>query len=364
MKGFRVGQAALAPAGPGHPGRGDPRPCPNARAPAGVREPRRRAAARGPGRQSRRAGRSGASSSDRSSTLCPGSPSTRTIPGVRGPPVGKQLTLEILSRARPVQPGTSRCSCSGAFRQRREDARFRLREWRARLVTQRIAEDVRLARLDRDETALMTTLILDTGLPAPRDVAEAIYARTDGVPLHVEELLGALNGDAMDGGAIHAAVPASLEDATSSASPGCRRRRRRWPAPGPSSVAGSCRRSLPGSWTCRSTRSDEPIQELVDHDVLDGPGCAGCTTFGTSSCAMRSIGRCRPETAAGSTPGRPSSEPGWRAPRGSTLRSTTSKPACMTRRSAPRSAGRGPPSGCRPPGGIRVVSTGGGQHAS
>ena len=35
----------------------------------------------------------------------------------------------------------------------------------------------------------MTTLILGTGLPAPRDVVDAVYARTDGVPLHIEELL-------------------------------------------------------------------------------------------------------------------------------------------------------------------------------
>ena len=114
-----------------------------------------------------------------------------------------ELTLEILSdlarRSREVP-----LLLLGAFRSDEMTRGSALREWRARLVTQRIAEDVRLARLDRDETALMTTLILDTGLPAPRDVAEAIYARTDGVPLHVEELLGALDGEAMDGGAIHA----------------------------------------------------------------------------------------------------------------------------------------------------------------
>ena len=39
----------------------------------------------------------------------------------------------------------------------------------------------------------MTTLLL--GGIRPRDVAEAVHERTDGIPLHVEELLGVV-GDA------------------------------------------------------------------------------------------------------------------------------------------------------------------------
>ena len=90
-----------------------------------------------------------------------------------------------------------------------------LRDWRARLLTQRIAEELRLAPLDATETALVTTLILDTGLPAPRDVAAAVYERTDGIPLHIEELLGALSAEARaDGTAIREAnVPDTIEDA-------------------------------------------------------------------------------------------------------------------------------------------------------
>jgi hypothetical protein len=89
------------------------------------------------------------------------------------------------------------------------------REWRARLIAQRTAEEARLAPLNRDQTALMTTLILDTGLPAPREVVDAVYRRTDGIPLHVEELLGALSEEAKtDGRAIRdATVPDTIEDA-------------------------------------------------------------------------------------------------------------------------------------------------------
>lgn len=89
------------------------------------------------------------------------------------------------------------------------------REWRARLVTQRLAEEIRLGRLSRDETATVTTLLLATGLPAPRDVVDAVYERTNGIPLHIEELLAAVRGsDVSDGRAIlGAAVPDSIEDA-------------------------------------------------------------------------------------------------------------------------------------------------------
>ncbi len=59
------------------------------------------------------------------------------------------------------------------------------REWRARLLTQRIAEELVLERLSAAETAQVVTLMLGTGLPAPRDVAEAVYDRTNGIPLHI-----------------------------------------------------------------------------------------------------------------------------------------------------------------------------------
>lgn len=89
------------------------------------------------------------------------------------------------------------------------------REWRARLLTQRLGQEVRLERLTTGQTALVTTLLLGTGLPASREVAEAVFERTNGIPLHIEELIGALDDDAEpDGRLIHqAAVPSTIEDA-------------------------------------------------------------------------------------------------------------------------------------------------------
>ena len=70
----------------------------------------------------------------------------------------------------------------------------------------------------------VTTLILDTGLPAPRDVAAAVYERTDGIPLHIEELLGGAQREARaDGDRDPRAQTSRTRSRTRSspASPGC-----------------------------------------------------------------------------------------------------------------------------------------------
>jgi DNA-binding CsgD family transcriptional regulator len=89
------------------------------------------------------------------------------------------------------------------------------REWRARLLSQREAEEFRLQPLTLEQTAVATTLILGSELPAPRDVVEAVHERTNGIPLHIEELLGALDDDARtDGHRIREAqVPDTIGDA-------------------------------------------------------------------------------------------------------------------------------------------------------
>ena len=89
------------------------------------------------------------------------------------------------------------------------------REWRARLLSQRDAEEVRLQPLTLEQTAVATTLILGRELPAPRDVVDAIHERTNGIPLHIEELLGALDDEARaDGRRIREAhVPDTIGDA-------------------------------------------------------------------------------------------------------------------------------------------------------
>jgi len=90
-----------------------------------------------------------------------------------------------------------------------------LREWRARLLGQRLAEETRLERFDRVQTDAMVAALTSGASPISRELAEALYARSDGIPLHVEELVGALARAVTPRpyGASEIAVPDTLADA-------------------------------------------------------------------------------------------------------------------------------------------------------
>jgi predicted ATPase len=152
-----------------------------------------------------------------------------------------------------------------------------LREWRARLLTQRLAEEARLAPLTLDQTALMTTLIIANGLPAPREVVAAVYERTDGIPLHIEELLGALGDDTRaDGRAIREAnVPATIEDAVLARFERLSPEGRAVAQAG--AVIGRCfvQDVLAGIMDTSPAELDEPLRELIDQAFLDPPGRRG-----------------------------------------------------------------------------------------
>lgn len=144
------------------------------------------------------------------------------------------------------------------------------REWRARLLTQRLAEEIRLERLSREGTALVTTLLLGTGLPAPREVVDAVHQRTNGIPLHIEELLAALGDDADPDGRLirDTAVPSTIEDAilarASRLSPDAQAVARA------GAVMGRCfvPEVLAGIMDRRLADLDEPLEELVKSSIL------------------------------------------------------------------------------------------------
>lgn len=162
----------------------------------------------------------------------------------------------------------------GGYRSDEAPAGTSLRDWRSRLLTQRIAEEVRLGHLTEAETALVTTLILDTGLPAPREVAAAVYERTDGIPLHIEELLGALSASARANGLAirEATVPDTIEDAVL-ARLGHRSAEAQAVARA-GAVIGRCFNTdvLAGIMDLPVAQVDAPLQELVDNFVLEPPG--------------------------------------------------------------------------------------------
>ena len=144
------------------------------------------------------------------------------------------------------------------------------RDWRARLLTQRRADEIRLDRLSMQDTATMTTLLLGTGLPAPRDVVQAVYERSDGLPLHVEELIAAARGAGpVDASAIRAAdVPDTIEDAVRA------RAARRSPdareVAQAGAVIGRCFMPdvLAGVMDRPLGELEDALQELVDHGFL------------------------------------------------------------------------------------------------
>jgi DNA-binding CsgD family transcriptional regulator len=150
-----------------------------------------------------------------------------------------------------------------------------LRDWRARLLTQRFAEELRLEPLSLDETGALAGQIIGTGGPAHPSVVRALYGRTDGVPLHIEELLGALNVPADSRSILDMAIPETLEDAV------LQRMAQRSPeaqaAARAGSVIGRCfvPEVLAQLMDVEPESLDAPLRELVDHHVLLQPGERG-----------------------------------------------------------------------------------------
>ena len=110
-----------------------------------------------------------------------------------------ELTLDVLGRlGRRVRDLP--VLLVGTYRSDELYPRVPMRAWRARLLTQRHAEEVRPARLSRADTAAMVAAIARADVPGP--VAGAVFERSDGIPLHVEEFL-----------ATHGSLPDTLADA-------------------------------------------------------------------------------------------------------------------------------------------------------
>jgi predicted ATPase/DNA-binding CsgD family transcriptional regulator len=120
-----------------------------------------------------------------------------------------QLSLEVIGRIAGRLAGRSTLMV-GAYRSDELFVSTPMRESRARLLSQRLAEEIRLQRLTRDQTATLTSAVL--GRPAPSQLVTAIYERSDGIPLHVEELLSARAHERV-GDATDVRVPDTLADA-------------------------------------------------------------------------------------------------------------------------------------------------------
>lgn len=101
------------------------------------------------------------------------------------------LTLEVLA-ALADQVGSVPMLVVGTYRSDELYPRVPMRRWRSLLVTQRLAEEARLARLDLAQTATLVASLIGEDAPLPTSTVEVIQRRTDGFPLHIEELVGLL----------------------------------------------------------------------------------------------------------------------------------------------------------------------------
>jgi DNA-binding CsgD family transcriptional regulator len=123
------------------------------------------------------------------------------------------LTLEILE-ALARRLADLPLLVVGTYRSDELYPRIPVRQWRARLLAQRKAEEVRIDRLSPADTATMVNLITAARTPVSSDITSAVHARTDGIPLYVEELLGVLAATGLDAASAVAAadVPDTIEE--------------------------------------------------------------------------------------------------------------------------------------------------------
>ena len=123
------------------------------------------------------------------------------------------LTLEILE-ALARRLAEIPMLVVGTYRSDELYPRIPVRQWRARLLGQRLAEEIRVDRLSPGDVAMMVNLITGADTPVPREVARAIHTRTDGIPLYVEELLGVLAATGLDAASavVTADVPDTIEE--------------------------------------------------------------------------------------------------------------------------------------------------------
>ncbi|NYJ08411.1 ATP-binding protein [Petropleomorpha daqingensis] len=119
-----------------------------------------------------------------------------------------QLSLEVVARVAARLPFRTTLVV-GAYRSDELYSGTAIRAWRTRLLSSRLAEEIRLPRLTTGQVAVLTSAVL--GRAAPGAVVTAIHDRSDGIPLHVEELLAVADPDATDVDEV--AVPDTLADA-------------------------------------------------------------------------------------------------------------------------------------------------------
>ena len=111
-----------------------------------------------------------------------------------------ELSLDVLERVATTLARTSSMIVA-TYRSDELYPRTPLRRLRARLLEQRLAEEVRLPRLNAEQTAALIRSI--AGVDQLSEIVQGVFDRSDGIPLYIEELLSDPTS----------AVPATIADA-------------------------------------------------------------------------------------------------------------------------------------------------------
>ncbi|BDZ47148.1 AAA family ATPase [Naasia aerilata] len=99
-----------------------------------------------------------------------------------------ELSLDVLDRLAVSLPGMP-AMVVASYRSDELYPRTPLAQWRARLLGQRLAEEVHPPRLGREETAVLAEAL--TGSLPSTAFLDALQSHSDGIPLHIEELIAA-----------------------------------------------------------------------------------------------------------------------------------------------------------------------------
>lgn len=99
-----------------------------------------------------------------------------------------ELSLEILERLAPMVRLTPSLLLA-TYRSDELVGGSALTSWRTRLLQQRQAEEVHLERLSLEGTARLAESLV--GRVPPSDFVEVLHERSNGIPLHIEELIAA-----------------------------------------------------------------------------------------------------------------------------------------------------------------------------
>ena len=128
---------------------------------------------------------------DMGTTAAPGS---QPLPRTAGLPGERQICPVLVGRDDLValEAGIGKTRLLTQIIARAIDLGFSAHSAGAYPRDHQVAEEVRLARLSPQDTAVMSAAI--SGIVLPEDVTDGLFARSDGIPLHIKEFMATIAG--------------------------------------------------------------------------------------------------------------------------------------------------------------------------